>query len=81
MKLLISFTIGLCLFVNIFGQVDKINELVSQGTELYDQGKYGKAIAKYKAVLNIDKNSTEANYEISYTYMATATLSLDDRVL
>lgn len=70
MKLLTNLLLGLFLTVNLFGQVDKVNELVSQGTVLHDQGKYDDAIAKYKMALSIDKNSSLANYELSYTYMA-----------
>ncbi len=69
MKLLTILTLSFFLAVNLFGQNDKVKELVSQGTELHDQGKYEDAIAKYKSALEIDKNSTLANYELSYTYM------------
>jgi len=69
MRLLITLTLGFLLSVSVFGQEDKVKELVSQGTDLHDQGKYGDAIVKYKAALDIDKNSTLANYELSYTYM------------
>lgn len=67
------FTLTLCLFIssNFFGQDDKLKELISQGIEYHDQGKYDEAIAKYMAALEIDKKSTLANYELSYTYFVT----------
>lgn len=67
------FTLTLCLFFvsNLFGQADKIEELVLQGIECHDQGKYDEAITKYKAALELDKKSTLANYELSYTYFVT----------
>ena len=69
MKLLFVFSTGILLTANLFGQVDEVKELVSQGIELHDQGNYNEAINKYKKALEIDKNSTSANYELSYTYM------------
>lgn len=69
MRLLITLTLGFLLSFSLFGQEDKVKELVSQGIDLHDQGKYVEAIAKYKAALDIDTNSTLANYELSFTYM------------
>jgi tetratricopeptide (TPR) repeat protein len=69
MKLLLTLFAGVLLTISLFGQNDKIKELVSQGTSLHDEGKYDDAIAKYKAALDIDDNSSLANYELSYTYM------------
>lgn len=56
---------------SLFGQVDRVNELIAQGVELHDQAKYDEAISKYKAALKLDKKSTLANYELSYTYFVT----------
>ena len=60
--------IGLFLTASVFAQSD-VERLVAEGTQLHDQGKYSDAIIKYKEALSIDKNSTVANYELSYTYM------------
>ncbi len=69
MKLLLTLTLGLLLAVNVFGQADKVLELVNRGVELNDQGKHNEAIAKFKEALAIDKNSAAANYELSYSSM------------
>jgi len=68
----LAFTLSFILFYvfTLTAQVDRIKELVGQGIELNDQGKYEEAIAKYREALEIDKNSTLANYEMSYTCMA-----------
>jgi tetratricopeptide (TPR) repeat protein len=69
-RLFITFALGLFIGCSLLAQEDKVNELVAQGTKLHDEGKYDEAIAKYKAALDIDKNSTAANYELSYTCLA-----------
>jgi len=70
MKQLFVLTVMTLLVSNIFGQNEKLNELISQGVAFHDQGKYEDAIMKYKQALEIDKNSTLANYELSYTYFS-----------
>lgn len=52
------------------GQDNQIDSLIQQGIELHDKGEYNKAIEKYKAVLEIQPNSSLANYEISYSFLA-----------
>lgn len=71
MERILGIMMGLLLVINVFGQNDKVTLLISEGTQLHDQGKYDDAIVKYKAALDIDKNSSEANYELSFTYMVT----------
>ena len=69
MRTLTTFLLAFFLTIKLFGQEDKIRELLAQGTALHDQGKYDEAIEKYKAALEIDENSPFVNYELSYTYM------------
>jgi Uncharacterized enzyme of heme biosynthesis len=70
MKLTFTFSFILFFVFTLFAQEDKVKELVSQGVVLNDEGKYDEAIERYKAALEIDKNSSLANYEMSYTCMA-----------
>jgi tetratricopeptide (TPR) repeat protein len=69
MKKLLALTIVLFIAVTLFGQDDKVKELVSEGTQLHDAGKYDQAIEKYEQALKIDNKSTLAYYELSYTCM------------
>ncbi len=55
----------------IFGQGNPISDLVNQGIEHHDRGEFEKAIEIYQKVLEIDKNSSLANYELAYTYLST----------
>lgn len=66
------FVLALCLLVasNLSAQANKIEELVIEGVQHHDQGRYDEAIAKYKAALKLDKNSTLANYELAFSYFA-----------
>jgi tetratricopeptide (TPR) repeat protein len=68
-KLLLS--ISLIFILNsTFGQNQKVEKLVSEGIEYHDQGEYKKAIETYKKALKIDSNSSNANYEISLSYLS-----------
>lgn len=69
MRLLTTLFLTLFLTVTLFGQEDRVKELISQGIELHDQGKYDDAIAKYKQALQIDKNSAQACFELAYSGM------------
>ena len=71
MRQIITSALVILFAFNVFGQDEKLHELIRQGIEFHDQGKYDGAIAKYKAALEIDKKSTIANYELSYTYFVT----------
>jgi tetratricopeptide (TPR) repeat protein len=68
MKQIILLTIGILFGFMLNAQPDKIQDYVSKGIELHNQGKFNEAIACYKAALAIDKKSALANYELSYTY-------------
>jgi tetratricopeptide (TPR) repeat protein len=52
------------------GQDTDIESLVNQGIAYHDKGEYDKAIETYLEALEIDPNSSYANYEIAYSYLA-----------
>lgn len=58
----------LSLFVN--GQENQFDNLIQQGIALHDNGEFEKAIEKYNEALEINPNSSLANYEISYSYLS-----------
>jgi tetratricopeptide (TPR) repeat protein len=63
--------IGFILFTNIlFGQ-NKVDSLIKQGIKCHDLRQYISAIDFYKKALEIEPNSSKANYEIAMTYMYT----------
>ena len=47
-----------------------VNELVQEGTEFHDKGKYDYAIAKYKEAEKLDPKSALVKYELGYSYYA-----------
>ncbi|OJJ17209.1 hypothetical protein BKI52_31365 [marine bacterium AO1-C] len=60
----------LLFFANLgFAQNDKVISLIKEGIKHHDAGAYEKAIASYKQALEIEPNSSLANYEISLSYM------------
>lgn len=70
MKRLFVLTFIAFLVSNIFAQQEELNALIGQGVAFHDEGKYEDAISKYKEALGIDKKSTLANYELSFTYFS-----------
>ena len=47
-----------------------VNELVQEGTEFHDKGKYDYAIAKYKEAEKLDPKRALVKYELGYSYYA-----------
>src|ERR1700754_4203685 len=48
-------------------QDNSAGDLVKQGVELHNQGKYAEAIEKYKEVLKADPGNTQANYQMGFS--------------
>jgi len=46
---------------------DALPDLIKQGVQLNDQGKYAEAIAKYDEALKIDPENVQANYEMGFS--------------
>lgn len=62
--LLLLFTV-----VSAFGQDTRVQQLIEQGVAKHDSGKYREAIALYQQALQLNPQSSVANYEISYSCM------------
>lgn len=54
----------------LYGQSAAAEELIGEGVELHDEGKFKEAIEKYNEALTIDPNSILATYELSLSYLA-----------
>ena len=54
--------------LNVFAQ-DKgsVGDLIKEGVQLNDQGKYTEAITKYNEALKLDPENAQANYEMGFT--------------
>jgi len=44
-----------------------VSDLIKEGVQLNDQGKYADAIAKYNDALKLDPENAQANYEMGFT--------------
>lgn len=53
-----------------YGQSISAEELILEGVELHDEGKFEEAIEKYNEALKIDPKSVQATYELSLSYLA-----------
>lgn len=56
--------------LKVMGQNQELEELVSEGIELHDQGEYEKAIELYKKALELDSTSSLAKYEMAFSLSA-----------
>jgi len=66
-KSLILFSLTL-ITLNVIAQ-DKgsVSDLIKEGVQLNDQGKYTEAIDKYNEALKIDPENAQANYEVAFS--------------
>ena len=69
MKTTFLFTMALLLLTPVFGQSD-IEQIVSQGIELHDAGKYQEAVDTYAKALAIDSLNGLVHYEMSLSYFS-----------
>ncbi len=58
------------LFTNIslFGQDQNVQQLISEGIALHDEGRYDEAIARYRSALILQPGSSLASYEMAFSY-------------
>jgi len=47
-----------------------VADLIKQGTQLNDQGKFAEAIDKYNEALKLEPDNVQANYQMGFTLMA-----------
>lgn len=70
-KLALVFTICFCGHLKILAQSgNATNDLIKQGVDLHNQGKYADAIDKFTEALKSDPENEYANYEIAFSLYA-----------
>ncbi len=68
MKKWIVLVIGVVTSIQLVAQ-SKVQDLVKEGIQYHDSGKYEEAIKKYEEALKIDPNSALVQYELSLSYL------------
>jgi tetratricopeptide (TPR) repeat protein len=66
-KLIVALVAAVCVCFSAFAQS---NELIKQGVDLHNQGKYAEAIDKFNEVLKTDPENGYANYELAFSLYA-----------
>jgi Tfp pilus assembly protein PilF len=70
-KLLLTlFLLGFIHFSVLAQNTNPSNDLIKQGVELHNQGKYAEAIDKFNEVLKTDPENSYANYELAFSLYA-----------
>ncbi len=72
LQILVILSVTLLFTLTVYGQNGdpRVDELISEGVELHDEGEYEGAIDRYLEALEIDSTSVRANYELSLSYLA-----------
>ncbi len=68
--LLITLLIGSSFLLLSYGQNANAEDLIHEGVDLHDEGKFEEAIQKYNEALALDPQSVQATYELSLSYLA-----------
>jgi tetratricopeptide (TPR) repeat protein len=68
-KLLVLVITCCCVHFSATAQ-NQTNDLIKQGVDLHNQGKYAEAISKFEGVLKTDPENGYANYEMAFSLYA-----------
>ncbi len=70
-KLILAlFVMGFVHFTSMAQDANQVNDLIKQGVDLHNQGKYTEAIEKYNEALKADPENGYANYELAFSLYA-----------